>query len=325
MKKICCIGIIFLLTAGLFACGANTLENVTESPITLPAAQTSQMTESIMSGNSEMTGQSSTSPSSSTSVSGDGSKSSAVSTSKSSESSKSSASSADSIAQTPAVVSVSIPEGFSFYQIAQRLEANGVCSAAAFYTAAQSYQVQSFTTPYSSESCYHLEGFLFPDTYEFYQGEDPNAVLRKFLNNYAAKSGMPDYDTLILASIIERETRSAAHMAMVSSVFHNRLSQGMRLQADATIAYVEQHIKPSPWVQNTSQYAARYNTYKCAALPVGPICNPGLRAINAAKNPSQSDYLYYFFGNDNDNHYSITHDEHVAAKARYGVNNGSAA
>ena len=219
-------------------------------------------------------------------------------------------------------VSVVIPEGFTFYQVAQRLEARGVCTAKTFYSAAQAYQVQSFSAPYSNQSCYRYEGFLFPDTYQFYKGDDPTAVLRKMLNNYAAKSGLPDYNTLILASIIERETRSASHMAMVSSVFHNRLRQGMKLQADATIAYVEKHIKADPLVNNPGQYAERYNTYKCAALPAGPICNPGINAIRAAKNPSQSDYLYYFFGNDNNNHYSKTHDEHVAAKAKYGVNYG---
>ena len=219
----------------------------------------------------------------------------------------------------PQVVSIVIPEGFTFYQVGQRLEANGVCSARDFYNAAQSYQVQSFSAPAGQGVCYRYEGYLFPDTYEFYQGDDPEAVLRKMLNNYAAKSGLPDYDTLILASIIERETRSSEHMAMVSSVFHNRLAQGMKLQADATILYVENHIKKDPLVKNPGQYAERYNTYKCAALPAGPICSPSRRAIEAARNPSQSDYLYYFFGNDNTNHYSVTHEEHEAAMAQYGV------
>jgi len=219
----------------------------------------------------------------------------------------------------PEIVTVVIPEGFTFYQIARRLEANGVCTAADFTSAAQAYQVQSFAVPANPQACYRLEGLLYPDTYDFYLGENPESVLRKLLNNYAEKSGLPDYDTLILASIIERETRSDAHMAMVSSVFHNRLAQGMPLQADATIAYVEEHIRLDPLVQNPGQYADRYNTYKCPALPAGPICCPGRRAIEAAKNPSQSDYLYYFFGKDETNHYTKTHDEHLAAMKLYGV------
>ena len=220
---------------------------------------------------------------------------------------------------SPEVVSVVIPEGFTFYQIARRLEANGVCSEVDFTNAAQNYQIQSFPAPINPGACYRLEGMLYPDTYDFYLGEDPSAVLRKMLNNYANKSGLPDYNTLILASIIERETRSSGHMAMVSSVFHNRLAQGMRLQADATIAYVEGHIKQNPLVQNPGQYAERYNTYKCPALPAGPICSPGRLAIEAAKHPSQSDYLYYFFGKDETNHYTKTYDEHLAAIKLYGI------
>ncbi|MDR2753222.1 MAG: endolytic transglycosylase MltG [Oscillospiraceae bacterium] len=219
----------------------------------------------------------------------------------------------------PVLVRIVIPEGFGFYQVAQRLEANQVCTAQAFYNAAQSYQVQSFEVPAPAQAAYRMEGFLFPDTYEFYQNDDPVAVLRKILNNYAAKSGLPDYNTLVLASIIEKETRSSQHMAMVSSVFHNRLSQGMRLQADATIRYAEQQLKPSALLQNTAQYAARYNTYKCDALPVGPICNPGTRALQAAQAPSRSDYLYYFFGGDSTNHYSRTYEDHQAAMAEYGL------
>jgi UPF0755 protein len=218
-----------------------------------------------------------------------------------------------------ATVKVSIPEGFSFWQIAQRLETNGVCGAREFFNAAQSYQVQSFAIGAGSDVAFRMEGYLFPDTYEFYQPDEPTAVLRKMLNTYAAKSGMPSYETLVLASIIEGESRSDTHMAMVSSVFHNRLAQGMRLQSDVTIHYVERQIKPCPLLQNTAQYAARYNTYKCAALPAGPICNPGLRAIQAAQTPSQSDYLYFFFGGDNTNHYSRTYEEHRAAVAQYGL------
>ena len=219
----------------------------------------------------------------------------------------------------PQVVAVVIPEGFTFYQVARRLEANGVCTAADFTAAAQGYQIQSFYAPISPRSCYRMEGMLFPDTYEFYLGEDPTAVLRKLLNNYAESSGLPDYDTLILASIIERETRSDSHMAMVSSVFHNRLKTGMPMQADATRAYVRNHIMADPLVQNPGQYDALYNTYICRALPEGPICSPGIRAIEAAKNPSTSEYLFYFFGKDETNHYTYTNDEHEAAIKLYGL------
>lgn len=221
------------------------------------------------------------------------------------------------------IVSVTIPEGYSFMQIANKLEEKGVCSAKDFYETAQSYSVKSFSVPSSSDRCFKYEGYLFPDTYEFYKDDDPQSVLIKMLNNYAAKSGMPTDKQLIIASIIEKETRSDSHMKMVSSVFYNRLNEGMLLQADSTREYVNNYITGNSLLSgNTSKYAALYNTYKCQ-LPAGPICSPGARAIEAAKNPSSSEYLYYFFGNDNDNHYSKTYEEHEQQMKKYGVQYGN--
>lgn len=221
------------------------------------------------------------------------------------------------------IVSVTIPEGYSFMQIANKLEEKGVCSAKDFYETAQSYSVKSFSVPSSSDRCFKFEGYLFPDTYEFYKDDDPQSVLIKMLNNYAAKSGMPTDKQLIIASIIEKETRSDSHMKMVSSVFYNRLNEGMLLQADSTREYVNNYITGNSLLSgNTSKYAALYNTYKCQ-LPAGPICSPGARAIEAAKNPSSSEYLYYFFGNDNDNHYSKTYEEHEQQMKKYGVQYGN--
>lgn len=221
------------------------------------------------------------------------------------------------------IVSVTIPEGYSFMQIANKLEEKGVCSAKDFYETAQSYSVKSFSVPSSSDRCFKFEGYLFPDTYEFYKDDDPQSVLIKMLNNYAAKSDMPTDKQLIIASIIEKETRSDSHMKMVSSVFYNRLNEGMLLQADSTREYVNNYITGNSLLSgNTSKYAALYNTYKCQ-LPAGPICSPGARAIEAAKNPSSSEYLYYFFGKDNDNHYSKTYEEHEQQMKKYGVQYGN--
>lgn len=219
-------------------------------------------------------------------------------------------------------VSVTIPEGYSFMQIANTLEDKGVCTAKEFYKAAQSYQVKSFTIPSSSDRCFKLEGYLFPDTYEFYKNDDPKSVIIKTLNNYAAKSGMPTDRQLIIASIIEKEVRSDSQMKMVASVFYNRLDAGMRLESDPTREYVNDYITGNSLLSgNTSKYAGLYNTYKCK-LPAGPICSPGARAIEAAKNPASSDYLYFFFGNDNKNHYSKTYDEHEKQMEKYGVQYG---
>lgn len=216
-------------------------------------------------------------------------------------------------------VRVTIPEGWTFMQIANALEQKGVCSAADFYHTAQNYTVKSFSIPSSPDRCFKMEGYLYPDTYDFYTNDDPEDVLRKILNNYAEKSGLPSDDTLILASVIEKEVRSNNHMERVSAVFHNRLNQGMKLQSDATREYVNKYITGNVLVSDQSKYAPLYNTYKCAALPAGPICNPSARAIKAAQYYEASEYLYFFFGQDNDNHYSKTLEEHEQQIAQYGV------
>lgn len=219
-------------------------------------------------------------------------------------------------------VNVTIPEGYTVPQIAELLEKKGVCSASEFVKVSQNYTPKSFTISLDSRRAYRMEGYLFPDTYEFYVDDDPENVLIRLLNNYNAKAGGISDKQLIVASIVEKESRSAENAAMVASVIYNRLNAGMKLEMDATREYVNQSITGSPYLGSTGSYAALYNTYKCSALPVGPICCPGSRAIQAAVSPASSEYYYFFFGNDNQNHYSKTYEEHVAAMEKYGVQYG---
>lgn len=216
-------------------------------------------------------------------------------------------------------VRVTIPEGYTVAQIAQTLEKNGVCSAKEFVSVSQSYSPKSFSVPSDSNRAFKMEGYLFPDTYEFYVDDDPEDVLIKLLNNYNAKAGGLSSQQLIVASIVEKESRSAENAALVASVIYNRLNAGMKLEMDPTRDYINNYVTNSPYLSSTGKYAALYNTYKCSGLPAGPICNPGSRAIQAALNPADSDYLYFFFGNDNQNHYSKTYEEHQAAMEKYGV------
>lgn len=216
-------------------------------------------------------------------------------------------------------VRVTIPEGYTVAQIAQTLEKNGVCSAKEFVSVSQSYSPKSFSVPSDSNRAFKMEGYLFPDTYEFYVDDDPEDVLIKLLNNYNAKAGGLSSQQLIVASIVEKESRSAENAALVASVIYNRLNAGMKLEMDPTRDYINNYVTNSPYLSSTGKYAALYNTYKCSGLPAGPICNPGSRAIQAALNPADSDYLYFFFGNDNQNHYSKTYEEHQAAMEEYGV------
>ncbi len=223
-------------------------------------------------------------------------------------------------------VTVTIPEGYSFMQVARLLEQKGVCSAADFHAVCEAYTPQSFTIPIHTDRCFRMEGYLFPDTYRFYVGDNPKSVLIRLLNNFRTKVGDIDDDTLILASIIEREARSDKHMKLVSSVFHNRLNnkrEFLYLNADPTRDYVNQYITGNPLVKDTDRFAALYNTCgKRVGLPAGPICNPGLRAIRAAQQPTESPYYYFFYGKDFDNHYSVTLQEHEDKMAQIGVENG---
>ncbi len=220
-------------------------------------------------------------------------------------------------------VTVTIPEGYTFMQIARLLEQKGVCTAAAFYETSQHYTPKSFTIPISEDRCFRMEGYLFPDTYRFYVGDDPESVLMRMLNNYRAKVRDISDDTLILASIIEREARSDTHMKLVSSVFHNRLNnraEFLYLNADPTRDYVNEYITGNPLVKEQGKYAPLYNTCgKRIGLPAGPICNPGMRAIRAAQEPTDSPYYYFFYGKDYDNHYSVTLEEHEQKMAEIGV------
>lgn len=218
---------------------------------------------------------------------------------------------------TGETVSLTFPEGYNVDQIAEKLEQYNVCSKTAFY---QTMKEVDFSSEYSfiqqednKELRYHkLEGYLYPDTYEFFVGENASAVVRKFLNNFKekwtdeydqkAKSlGMSIDDVITTASIIEKEAYGDDQMPLVSSVLHNRLrNSGLfpSLQCDSTEAYINEYIaKNTQGPSELAKYTQNYSSYKVAGLPVGAICNPGKSAIEAALNPTSSSY--YYFAHDN--------------------------
>ena len=217
---------------------------------------------------------------------------------------------------TGETVTLTFPEGYTVDQIVQKLEKYEVCSAAALY---QTMKDVDFSSEFSfvasmdnKESRYRLlEGYLYPDTYEFYIGESPSSVLRKFLNNFnkkwtdeyaaqAEKLGMSVDDVITLASIVQKEAYGAEQSPLVSSVLHNRLNKSglyPSLQCDSTEEYINEYIKPNTQdAAQLSKFTNLYSSYKCAGLPVGSICNPGDDAIKAALYPEKTDY--YFFAHD---------------------------
>ena len=235
----------------------------------------------------------------------------------------------------PHTVRVTIPEGKSMVEIFQLLDKNHVASFDDLMKTAASYDYSYYplvaAMPSSANRCYKLEGYLFPDTYEFYTNSKPQDAIGKFLRQgeavispfeaQAKQQGMTMDELLIIASLIQEEGSKASEMTKISAVIHNRLEQGMKLQLDATKNYVENWVKP--YISgDKNRYSAVYNTYKCAALPAGPICNPGKQAIQAALNPADVDYLYFCTetGKDNPQYfYAATYEEHQENLKKAGI------
>lgn len=224
-------------------------------------------------------------------------------------------------------VRVTFPEGFSLVQIAERLEENGVCDAKAFIEAASDpslYETYSFLTEVedTEHRAFAAEGYIFPNTYDFYRNEDPEKALSRFLKNTekqitddmkerAKELGYTVDEILTVASIIQKEAGIVSEMGKVSSVIYNRLGDSYnRLGCDATIHYLNKYV--IPYIDgDTDRYNEYYNTYKCYGLPAGPICNPGLDAINAALYPEDTPYKFFVTDKDLNFYYAETYEEHL--------------
>lgn len=239
-------------------------------------------------------------------------------------------------------VTVMIPEGYNAQQIGQLLEENLVCRADDFEkyyrSKLEKYDFEEQITV-TENRFYALEGYLFPDTYEFYVIDDlpdkpsmdtsqyAKQAAEKMYSNFqnkitkkmyarAKELGMTFDEVVTLASIIQKEGTNEENMANISSVFHNRLEnmyEYPHLQSDTTDNYIEDVIRPNipssslPLFENV---ITAYDTYTCEGLPAGPICSPGLEAINAALYPAETDYYYFLSSSDGVFYYASTVEKH---------------
>lgn len=220
-------------------------------------------------------------------------------------------------------VTIVIPEGFSVEMIIKRCTDAGIGTKEDFEKALNKDYDYEFIKHINSspESKYKLQGFLFPATYEFFTdatAEDViDQMLGKFLEEYN-KTGA-SYDNLITvitkASLIEREAKLDSERSTIAGVIENRLNTDMLLQIDASVVYAmtDGMYDIDRVYEKDYQFDSLYNTYKNTGLPVGPICNPGLKSIEAALNPEQHDYLYYCTtaANDGSHYFSRTYEEHL--------------
>ncbi len=227
-----------------------------------------------------------------------------------------------------AYVAVTIPEGFVVEQVAARLEKElGIPAEETLALAKGGAEHFVEGHPYLADAYDgSLEGYLFPKTYRVREGSSAQQVLEMMLDQFdaeiarvdtsaAAARGLGLNELVTLASMVERESRLADERALVSSVIHNRLAKGMRLEIDATVEYV------LPGNRFRLRYKdleidSPYNTYRARGLPPGPIASPGLAALEAAARPAETEYLYYVLtGKDGSHTFTTNKRDFLKAKA----------
>lgn len=234
-------------------------------------------------------------------------------------------------------VRVTVPEGYTVYQIAKLLEENEVCPSKDFIAAVNAPPAgNSFAAAIKNgkERPFLLEGYVFPDTYDFYVGEAAESALGRFLNNTKSKLTDADYarakelgytmdEILTIASVIQEESGFPEQDAKVSSVLHNRLknSSFSHLQFNVTFEYLDNSVAPVI-ANGRAKYNELYNTYVRKGLPAGPISNPGSSAIKAALYPDETDYYYFVTDKDWNYYYAETYAQHIANCKKAGVSTG---
>jgi len=222
-------------------------------------------------------------------------------------------------------VRVTIPEGYTVAQTIRLLAEKGVNTEEALLEAAKTYNFNHTFIDNDSEDINRLEGYLFPDTYDFYVGEKASSALNRLIKNFNSKiddelleaaeaKGYDLKEIVIIASLIEKETDGTDH-SKIASVIYNRLAdEGSHgtyrmLNIDAALLYALPEGTTS-LTNDDKLMDSPYNLYKYAGLPPTAIANPGAASLNAALNPETTEYYYYALGKDGRHHYSKTLDEH---------------
>jgi len=219
---------------------------------------------------------------------------------------------------------VTIPEGENFLQIAERLNRAGLANKEVLFSLKNDPELLKKT---GIPELTTLEGFLYPETYYFSRAETERQVLSAMIAQYrrvfntdfqkrAKEIGMNEYNVLILASIVEKETGADSDRPLIASVFHNRLKRKMRLDSDPTVIYgiknfdgnlTRKHLRtPTP-----------YNTYRKYGLPPTPISNPGRASLQSVLYPAEKKYLYFVARGDGSSEFSKTLREHNKAVWKY--------
>ncbi len=220
------------------------------------------------------------------------------------------------------VVKVTIPEGKEIKHIVKLLKKKGVINSGEKFISILKNEKFDYEFLNGVDRKTNLEGYLFPDTYQFYKGTDEKEVIKKMLDRFdnvysskyrkrAKELNLSDNEVITLASIIQREARATKEFSKVASVFHNRLKMNKQLEACSTIQYVLKERK-DVLTYDDLKINSPYNTYKNVGLPPAPISSVGEIAIKAALYPDKTDYLFFVVKNKGDgtHYFAKTFAEH---------------
>ncbi len=237
-------------------------------------------------------------------------------------------------------VTLTFPEGFTVPEIVEKLSENDVCDKQALLSVIQTTDfTYSMVADLKAQDSvpYRLEGYLFPDTYEFYVDESASSTIKKFLENgdkkyiekyrkRAKDLGLSDYEVITIASIIQKEAANEDQMKTISAIIHNRLEDTVNfptLGCQSTADYITNKVKPA--LSSTSAHTAEYymqyystnNESTVVGLPAGPICNPGKKAIVAALYPSKTKAKFFFHDTKGVLYTAETYSEFKSLVAQY--------
>ncbi|HEY6374683.1 MAG TPA: endolytic transglycosylase MltG [Edaphobacter sp.] len=221
--------------------------------------------------------------------------------------------------------SLTIPEGYNIFDIAQAVEAAGFGSRDAFLAAARQHtELIAEWTANGDTKPESLEGFLFPDTYHFSRHTTPEQILTAMVHRFRQVStqlGLTGdiFRTVTMASLVEKEVSQSAERPLVAGVFVNRLAKGMPLATDPSVIYaalLENRWRGTIYASDL-QSPSLYNTYKHTGLPPGPIANPGVASLKAAIAPTQTDYLYFVSDAAGHSRFSADLKEHAEQVQAY--------
>lgn len=230
-------------------------------------------------------------------------------------------------------IRVTIKEGSELHEIAAQLEKAGVTTVEEFNAQAKPDNFDYWFLKDLPKRDNPLEGYLFPDTYEFTAEEGAKSVINKMLDNFDNKFTKERQDKakamnktvdeiVIMASVVEREAAVKNEFPLVAGVFYNRINgvgeANGKLESCATVQYILKERKAVLSVADT-QIKSPYNTYVNKGLPVGPISAPGLTAIDAALNPAKTEYLYFVASGTGQHYFAKTYQEHLANMKKAGL------